>query len=135
MNGKYNISFGLITMGLFMLYGFALIYLRDFAPDAKEWAESYPIGKHFESRLAHVHGNLFGLVNLVIGYLLLQFSDRLSNVKMISILALLGILMPFGILGEVYLNLPPVLVLIGAITMTASVFLLGISFFKLKQTR
>ncbi len=37
MNGKYNIAIGFITMGTFMLYGFLLIYLRDFAPNAEEW--------------------------------------------------------------------------------------------------
>ena len=133
MNGKNNISIGLITMGIFMLYGFILIYLRDFAPNAKLWAESYPIGKHFESRLAHVHGNLFAFLNIVIGYLLLQFADKLKNIKLISTLGLVGLLMPLGILGEVYLGLPPVFVLLGAIAITASVLILGVSFFKIKS--
>lgn len=134
MYGKNNISIGLLTMGGFMLYGFLLIYLRDFAPNAKEWAESYPIGEHFESRLAHVHGNLFAFLNIVIGYLLIQFSDKLRYVKTVSILALIGLVMPLGILGEVYLGLSPIFVLIGAMAMTASVFILGISFFKLKKS-
>ena len=43
MNGKNNIAIGFLTMGFFMLYGFLLIYFRDFAPNAKEWAESYSI--------------------------------------------------------------------------------------------
>lgn len=133
MNGKNNISIGLITMGVFMLYGFLLVYLRDFAPNAKEWAESYSIGKHFESRLAHVHGNLFAFLNIVIGYLLLQFADRLKKIKLISILSLAGLLMPLGILGEIYLGLSPVFVLLGALAMTTSVLILGVSFFKLKS--
>lgn len=133
MNGKHNISIGLLTMGGFMLYGFLLIYLRDFAPDAKEWADSYSNGAHFESRLAHVHGNLFAVLNIVLGYLLLQYGKRLSNTKLVSILGLVGLLMPAGILAEVYLGFPPVFVLIGAISMTASVVLLGVSFFKLKH--
>ena len=116
-----------------MLYGFILIYLRDFAPNAKEWAESYSIGKHFESRLAHVHGNLFAFLNIVIGYLLLQFRDKLKSVKLVSTLALTGLLMPLGILAEVYLGLPPLFVLIGAVAMTASVLILGVSFFKIKS--
>ena len=74
-------------MGFFMLYGFLLIYLRDFAPNAKEWAESYSIGKHFETRLAHVHGNLFAFLNILIGYLLIQFSNKLKHIKAISGLA------------------------------------------------
>ncbi len=132
MTGKNNIAIGFLTMGLFMAYGFLLIYLRDFAPNAEEWANSYSIGKHFESRLAHVHGNLFAFLNILMGYLLLHFKDNLQNVKAISWLALAGLLMPIGILTEVYFGLPPVLVLIGAIAMTASVTWLGIVFLKMK---
>jgi len=133
MNGKNNISIGFLTMGLFMAYGFLLIYLRDFAPGKEAWVNSYSIGKHFEARLAHVHGNLFAFLNIVIGYLLLNFKDRLHNAKNISWLALIGVLMPVGILAEIYLGAPPFLVLIGAIAMTASVLWMGMSFLKLKN--
>ncbi len=132
MNGKNNIGIGFLTMGLFMVYGFLLIYLRDFASGKEEWVNSYSIGKHFESRLAHVHGNLFALLNILIGYFLLHFRDKIQNVKSISWLALVGLLMPIGILTEVYLGMPPIFVLIGAISMTASVIWLGFSFFRLK---
>ena len=135
MQGKNNISIGFITMALFMAYGFLLIYLRDFAPDKQAWVDTYSTGKHFEARLAHVHGNLFAFLNVVIGYLLIHFKDGLHNVKSISRLALTGLLIPLGILGEVYLGLPPVFVLIGAIAMTASVFWLGLSFFKFKTSQ
>ena len=132
MSGKNNISIGFLTMGAFMAYGFLLIYLRDFAPGKEEWVNSYSIGKHFESRLAHVHGNLFAFLNILIGYLLLHFQSRLTSTKIISWLALTGLLMPIGILAEVYFGSPPVFVLIGAIAMTASVVWLGISFYKMK---
>jgi len=132
MNGKNNISIGFLTMGAFMAYGFLLIYLRDFAPGKEEWVNSYSIGKHFESRLAHVHGNLFAFLNILIGYLLLHFQSRLGNTKSISWLALTGLLMPIGILAEVYFGAPPVFVLVGAIAMTVSVVWLGISFYKMK---
>ena len=135
MNGKYNISIGFLTMGLFMLYGFLLIYLRDFAPGKEEWVNTYSIGKHFETRLAHVHGNLFAFLNIVIGYLLVHFNERLKNSKTISWLALIGLLMPLGILAEVYFSAPPIFVLFGAISITASVIWLGISFFTLKQIK
>jgi len=130
MIGKNNIAIGFLVMGLFMAYGFLLIYLRDFAPNATEWADSYSNGKHFESRLAHVHGNLFAFLNILMGYLLLHFKDKIQNTKAISWLALTGLLMPIGILTEVYLGLPPVLVLVGAIAMTSSVVWMGIAFFK-----
>ncbi len=133
MHGKNNIAIGFLVMGAFMLYGFLLIYLRDFAPDKQAWVDSYSSGKHFEARLAHVHGNLFAVLNVVIGYLLLHFKDRLAHTTAISWIALTGLLMPVGILAEVYFGAPPVLVLVGAIAMTSSVFWLGVSFFKLKQ--
>ena len=120
-------------MGLFMAYGFLLIYLRDFAPGKEAWIAEYTTGKHFESRLAHVHGNLFAFLNIVIGYLLLHFGGRLKNVKTISWLALTGMLMPLGILAEVYFGAPPIFVLIGAAAMTTAVVWLGVSFFKMKQ--
>ena len=131
--GKNNIAIGFLVMGLFMFYGFLLIYFRDFAPGKAEWVDSYSIGKHFESRLAHVHGNLFAFLNILIGYLLLHFRDKLKHVKIISWLALSGLLMPLGILSEVYFGLPPVLVLVGALAMTASVIWLGFSFVKMQQ--
>lgn len=133
MEGKKNIALGFLTMGLFMLYGFLLIYLRDFAPNKLEWVNSYSLGKHFESRLAHVHGNLFAVLNVIIGFLLIHFAKRLNQSSIISWLALGGLLMPLGILSEVYFGLPPVLVLIGAISMTTSVIWLGIEFFSLKS--
>lgn len=132
MNGQNNIAIGFLTMGAFMAYGFLLIYLRDFAPGKEEWVNSYSVGRHFESRLAHVHGNLFAFLNILIGYLLLHFQSKLTSTKYISWLALTGLLMPIGILAEVYFGAPPVFVLIGAIAMTASVVWLGISFFKMK---
>jgi len=133
MNGKNNIAIGFLTMGFFMAYGFLLIYLRDFAPGKEEWVNTYSIGKHFETRLAHVHGNLFAFLNIVIGYLLLHFQKELKNVKAISWLALFGLLMPIGILSEVYLGFPPIFVLLGAIAMTTSVLWLGISFLKMNS--
>jgi len=133
MNGKYNMAIGFLTMGLFMGYGFLLIYLRDFAPDKLAWVDSYSSGKHFETRLAHVHGNLFAFLNIMMGYLLWHFKDKLKHATIISWLALIGLLMPLGILGEVYLGLPPVFVLIGAISITVSAIWMGISFFKLKS--
>ena len=133
MKGKKNIAVGFLIMGVFMIYGFLLIYLRDFAPDKLAWIDSYSIGKHFESRLAHVHGNLFSVLNILIGFLLIQFSNRLKQTNKISWLALGGLFMPLGILTEVYFGLPPIFVLIGALSMTMSVIWLGISFFQLKQ--
>lgn len=133
MNGKNNIAIGFLIMGFFMVYGFLLIYLRDFAPGKEEWISNYAVGEHFKARLAHVHGSLFAFLNILIGYLLLRFSSSLKHVKVISWLALTGLLMPLGILSAVYLGTPPIVVMIGGIAMTVSVIWLGISFLRMKQ--
>ena len=59
MQGRKNIAAGFLFLAAFMVYGFVLIYLRDFAPGKEAWIASYDTGAHFETRLAHVHGNLF----------------------------------------------------------------------------
>lgn len=133
MHGKKNIVVGLFTMAGFMLFGFLLIYWRDFAADATEWAAAYGNGKHFESRLAHVHGNLFAFLNILIGYLLFKLDIGEQQKKIVSWLGVVGILMPVGILMELILNASPIFVLVGAVSMTASVFLLGV--FVAKSTK
>lgn len=131
MVGKRNLTAGFLTMGFFMAYGFLLIYLRDFAPDKEAWIADYGIGKHFEARLAHVHGNLFAFLNIVIGYLLWQFRRQMPRANVISWFALIGLLMPIGILAEIYLGASPVFVLLGAISIVISVVWLGISFMRM----
>lgn len=130
MEGKKNIVGGLFAMTLFMIYGFLLIYLRDFAPNAAEWAAAYGNGKHFEARLAHVHGNLFAFLNIVIGYLLFKLDIQIEKKKVISWLGIIGLLMPVGIVLELVISASPVFVLIGAVSMTASIFMLGYNVMK-----
>ncbi|KPK12333.1 MAG: hypothetical protein AMJ68_02255 [Acidithiobacillales bacterium SG8_45] len=132
-HGKFNISAGLLFMAGFMVFGFVLIYLRDFAPDKAQWVADYAVGKHFESRLAHVHGNLFAFLNIVVGYLLLRLPLHDSTSRRVSWLALVGMLMPVGILAEVVMGAPPLFVLIGAASMVASVTWLGIAVAQMKS--
>ena len=133
MHGKKNIVIGLFIMAGFMLYGFLLIYLRDFAPNAAEWAAAYGSGKHFEARLAHVHGNLFGFLNILIGYLLFRLDLTAKQKTVVSWTGIVGLLMPIGIVMELLLKAPPYFVLVGAVSMTASVFLLGLFVSKSKK--
>jgi hypothetical protein len=132
--GRKNLIAGFWAMAAFMFLGFALVYLRDFAPGAAEWAAQYATGKHFETRLAHVHGTLFGFLNIVIGYLLFQIRICRKGARVISISALLGLLMPLGILGEVILGTSPIFVLVGAGSMTFSMGFFGFEIFKHKPT-
>lgn len=61
MQGRKNIAAGFALLAAFMAFGFALIDLRDFAPGEEAGIADDAVGRHFESRLAHVHGNLFGV--------------------------------------------------------------------------
>jgi poly(3-hydroxybutyrate) depolymerase len=126
-SGRYNAGVGLLVMAGYMFYGFVLIYLRDFAPDKEAWIAGYSVGKHFEARLAHVHGNLFSVLNIALAFVLARLttaSDRGRSA--VAVLALAGLLMPAGILAEIYLGFSPIFVLIGAAAMTASVILAGL---------
>ncbi len=125
--GKQNISVGLLMMAAFMAFGFLLIYLRDFAPDKAQWIADYAVGAHFEARLAHVHGNLFGFLNIVIGYLIWQLPVPPVTATWVSRLALVGLLMPLGIVAELAFGAPPFFVLVGAIAMVAAVAMLGVA--------
>ena len=131
--GKWNIGVGLWVMASFMLYGFVLIYLRDFAPGKEAWIESYNTGAHFEARFAHVHGNLFSLLNIVFGFLLMKLNLKDNLAKWASWLALAGLLMPLGILGEVYLGLPYYLVLVGGLSIFLATVLLGVAVVQMKN--
>jgi hypothetical protein len=124
-SGRRNIAAGLFFLAGFMVYGFVLIYLRDFAPGKEEWIAGSLTGKHFESRLAHVHGNLFAFLNVVIGYLLVALPFQERSARLVSWLALAGMLMPIGILTEVLFGVPPLLVLVGGVSMVAAMVVLG----------
>lgn len=127
MNGRKNVAAGLFMLAGFMLYGFVLIYLRDFAPERAAWIASYATGAHFESRLAHVHGGLFSLINIVIGVLLNRYALKPRSAQAVSWLALAGLLMPLGILAEVLAGTPPLLVLLGGMSMLVATGWLGIA--------
>ena len=127
MQGRKNIAAGFLFLAAFMVYGFVLIYLRDFAPGKEAWIADYAVGKHFESRLAHVHGNLFAFINVVVGYLLLRLPVGEFAAKGISWLALAGMLMPLGILSEVLFGLPPLLVIVGGASMVAAMVWFGVA--------
>ncbi len=125
-SGRWNIATGLLFIAAFMAYGFVLIYLRDFAPGKEEWIASYSTGKHFEARLAHAHGNLFALLNVVLGILLPRLGLKEGKAKLLASLGLAGMLMPVGILAEVYAGAPPVFVLLGGACMLAAMAWAGV---------
>jgi hypothetical protein len=127
--GRWNIAIGLALMVFFMLYGFFLIYMRDFAPGRAAWIAGANVSPHFEARLSHAHGNLFSLLNVVYGALLLWLPVRPRRARWISALALVGLLMPIGILSEIYLSLPPVFVLLGAMAITVATALFALELF------
>jgi hypothetical protein len=130
MSGRFNIVAGFGFLAAFMLYGFVLIYLRDFAPGKAQWIADYAVGKHFESRLAHAHGNLFALINIAVGLVLLRLKPSTSR-NWISGLALAGMLMPLGILSEVLFGVPPLLVMAGGAAMVLAMGWLALAALRL----
>jgi asparagine N-glycosylation enzyme membrane subunit Stt3 len=74
-----------------------------------------------------VHGALFSLLNLALAFVLARLTSAPDRGRTaVAALGLTGLLMPAGILGEIYLGLSPVFVLIGAAAMTASVLWCGV---------
>jgi len=67
MQGKRNVAWGFVFLGLFMAAGFFLGYMHDIAPQKEQWIAQYASGTHFEIRVAHAHGALFGLINVAVG--------------------------------------------------------------------
>jgi hypothetical protein len=115
-----------------MVYGFFLIYLRDFAPGKEQWIADYAVGQHFDSRLAHGNGNLFALISSAVGLVLIV---QQSSAQWIAGLALSGTLIPLGILSEVVLGVPPLLVNVGGISMVTAVAWLGMFVWGLDLTQ
>ncbi|MCB9668294.1 MAG: hypothetical protein H6734_02370 [Alphaproteobacteria bacterium] len=124
-SGRINLAVGLLGIAAFMVFGFILIFLRDFAPGHEQWAADYGIGKHFEARLAHVHGALFSVLNLVIGVVLPQLGGARTR-SGIAALTLAGLLMPAGILAEVLFGAPPVFVLLGGVSILVAFVWAGV---------
>lgn len=133
--GKLNIAGGLLFLASFMAYGFLLIWLRDFAPGKEQWVADYAIGKHFEARLAHVHGNLFALLNVLVGYLVWKLPIGETSARWVSWLAFAGMLMPLGILAELLFGAPPLFVLIGAVLIVVAMAWLGIAVWRIRPDR
>lgn len=125
MEGRKNVGWGFLFLGLFMAIGFFLGYMHDLAPGKEQWMAQYASGTHFEIRLAHVHGALFGLINVAAGLVLLGQPVPSSRARWISRLALAGLLMPIGILLHALFAVPPVLVFLGGAAMIVSTLWLG----------
>jgi len=106
--------------------------MRDFHPNKEAWVAASHLGEHFESKLAHVHGNLFSILNIVFGYLLLTLPIADNYAKWVSRFALAGLLMPIGIMAEVYLGVPFYLVLVGALSIIIATVLLAVGVWKMK---
>ena len=74
-----------------------------------------------------MHGNLFSLLNIIFGFLLVKLSLKETLAKWASWMALAGLLMALGILGDVYLDLSYYFVLVGGLFMFLATVALGIA--------
>jgi uncharacterized membrane protein YgdD (TMEM256/DUF423 family) len=130
MIGKKNMVFGffyfLTTLGLGM-------YLANkLGANDPQWTDSQI---RATLRAAHAHGNLESLLNIVIGYLLCRLSLDTWLAKTASILLIIGAVFHSGMLYlgglgvTAAFNLTPV----GAISLVATMLLMGIGILKLKS--
>lgn len=125
MEGRKNVAWGFVFLALFMAAGFFLGYMHDISAQSEQWIAQYATGTHFEIRLAHAHGALFGLINVAAGLALLALPVPSNRALWISRLALTGLLMPIGILLHVLFGVPPVLVFLGGAAMIVAALWLG----------
>ncbi|MCC6610683.1 MAG: hypothetical protein IT515_13545 [Burkholderiales bacterium] len=133
MEGRKNVGWGFLFLGLFMAIGFFLGYMHDIAPGKAQWIAQYASGTHFETRVAHAHGALFGLINVVAGLALLNLPIAAAEARWISWLALAGLLMPLGVLLHVLFGVPPALVLLGGAAMIVATLWLSWAAFRLRS--
>jgi hypothetical protein len=131
MEGRKNIGWGFLFLGLFMAIGFFLGYMHDLSPQKEQWLAQYAAGTHFEVRIAHVHGPLFGLINVALGFMLLKLPIAAASARWISWLALAGLLMPVGVLLHALFAVPPVLVFVGGAAMIAATLAMSWAAFRL----
>jgi len=129
MEGRRNVGWGFVFLGLFMASGFFLGYMHDIAPDRERWIAQFASGTHFEIRVGHAHGALFGLINVVVGLALIRLPVPPSQARWISRLALAGLLMPVGVILHALFAVPPALVFLGGAAMiTATLWLSAAAF-------
>lgn len=74
-----------------------------------------------------MHGNLFALRNIMIGYLIIKLPLSAFSARWISLLGLAGMLMPLGIVAELAFGAPFYLALVGAIAIIAAMIWLGVA--------
>ncbi|TAK84669.1 MAG: hypothetical protein EPO20_13585 [Betaproteobacteria bacterium] len=117
MKGRKNIGWGFLFLGVFMAIGFFLGYMHDLAPGKEQWLAQYAAGTHFEIRIAHAHGALFGIINIATGFALLKLPIPAAQARWISWLALAGLLMPLGVVLHALFGVLPVLVFLGGAAM------------------
>lgn len=133
MSGRKNLGWGFLFLGLYMLSGFLLGYMHDIAPEREQWIAQYASGLHFETRIAHAHGTLFGLINILVGLTLLKLPIRAGAARWISWLALAGLLMPVGVTLHALFAVPPVLVFLGGAAMIVASLWLALCAFGLRS--
>jgi len=118
-----NVVVGLALLVVFMLSGFLLVFLHDTAA-GQAIVERIGEENYHLLVVAHTHGNMFALINVIVGLVVSHFGLQGGTVRWASILALLGFLMPVGIFLKVFVGFPPPLILLGDLSMLSAVALL-----------
>lgn len=122
MIGKKNMVFGffyfVLTMGLGM-------YL---ALKAGSSHEQTVITQHEMLHMAHVHGNVEALLNVILGYLICRLALNSGIAKAVSVLLLIGMVFHSGMLylGGLGVGFAAFLVPVGTVALMVSMLLIGI---------
>jgi len=133
MIGKKNMAFGffyfLTTLGL----GMFLASKFNLPPEELgKWLQS---PQHGLLKAAHAHGNLESVLNIVIGYLLCRLALEGWIAKAVSWLLIVGALFHSGMLylAGFGVGFAGNLTIIGALSLVASMLLMGIGVLKLQS--
>ena len=121
---RKNILTGILVLVFFLAMG---AYLKTQIGSSEEWMKSL---QHGMWKAAHVHGTVFGMLNLLFGILMAVFSLKDGIVKIGSILAVVGVLMPFGLFLTGIAPAMKFLTPIGGFSMIIAWVLMGVSYFK-----
>ena len=122
---RKNIITGIAVLVFFLVLG---AYLKSQIGSGEEWMKSM---RHGMWKAAHVHGSIFGMLNILLGLLIGAFSLNGGLVRAASLLAVAGaIFMPFGLFLTGVASAFKVLTPVGGLAMIGAWVLIGVAYIR-----
>ena len=120
---RKNIITGIAVLVFYLVLG---AYLKTQLGSGEEWIKSM---QHGLWKAAHVHGAIFGILNILFGLLIATFSLQGNLIKIAGILAVVGaIFMPFGLFLTGIAAVFQVMTPIGGFSMILAWILMGVEY-------